>query len=287
VLRDADIALYRAKELGRKRFELFDELLARNMVDVLALEGELRQALQHDQFEPYFQPISRLDGGEVVGYEALIRWNHPQRGLLGPGDFLRIAEECGLIETIDWRMFELSCIVMARIGRADQFLTINVSALHLRHEDFDRRLLSLLERTSLEPGQLTVEVTEGALLGAPERVRDTLDRLRTAGVAAALDDFGTGYSSLSYLHSLPLRTLKIDRAFVQELDNAGNANSTTVVSAILALASALNIHVIAEGIETEAQRRLLLDMGCEMGQGYLLGRPAPISHWPEATANRG
>ena len=284
VLHDADIALYRAKASGRKRFELFDETLAKNVVDVLALEGELRQALQHDQFEPYFQPICRLDDGQAVGYEALIRWNHPQRGLLKPADFIKIAEDCGLIETIDWRMFELSSRLLARHGRGDPFMTFNVSARHLRHEDFDARLLQLLERAGLPPSRLIAEVTEGALLDNPERVRATLERLRTVGVGAALDDFGTGYSSLSYLHSLPLRMLKIDQAFVQELDKASNTNSTTVVAAILALARALNIQVIAEGIETQAQCRALLAMGCEMGQGYLLGRPAPIRHWLEPHA---
>ncbi|WP_426701890.1 EAL domain-containing protein [Rhodanobacter sp. Col0626] len=285
MLRDADIALYRAKELGRKRFALFDETLAKNVVDVLAMEGELRQALLHDQFEPYFQPICALGGRRrVMGYEALIRWNHPQRGVLWPNDFLKIAEDSGLVETIDWRMFELSCELLLQHDRADTFMTINVSALHLRHADFDGRLIQLLERTGLPPERLVVEVTEGALLDNPERVRATLDRLRTMGIGAALDDFGTGYSSLSYLHSLPLRILKIDRAFVQELDRGANTSSTTVVAAILALASALNIQVIAEGIETEIQLGALTAMGCEMGQGYLLGHPSPSHHWQQSGA---
>ncbi len=280
VLRDADIALYRAKELGRKRYELFDETLAKNVVDVLTLEGELRQALLHDQFEPYYQPISRLDTGKVVGYEALIRWNHPRRGVLRPADFLKIAEDSGLIEAVDWRMFELGCQLLRDV-RDDSFMTLNVSALHLRHADFDTRLVHMLEDVGLAPSRLVVEVTEGSLLDNPERVRATLERLRAIGIGAALDDFGTGYSSLSYLHSLPLRILKIDRAFVQELDKDANSSSTTVVAAILALARALNIQVIAEGIETETQRDVLLAMGCEMGQGYLLGYPAPMAHWED------
>ncbi|MEO6798344.1 MAG: EAL domain-containing protein [Rhodanobacter sp.] len=277
VLRDADIALYRAKELGRKRYQLFDETLARNVVDVLTLEGELRAALKDDQFEPYFQSICRLDDGQVVGYEALIRWNHPQRGVLLPGDFLKIAEDSGLIEMIDWRMFELSCAQLQKLRSPDIFMTINVSALHLRHQDFDARLLQLVERTGLPPSRLVVEVTEGALLDNPERVRGTLERLREVGIGAALDDFGTGYSSLSYLHSLPLRILKIDRAFVQELDRGANSSSTTVVAAVLALARALDISVVAEGIETEIQYATLQAMGCDMGQGYWIGRPAPIT----------
>ncbi|AGG90579.1 bifunctional diguanylate cyclase/phosphodiesterase [Rhodanobacter denitrificans] len=285
LLRDADIALYRAKELGRKRYELFDERLAQTVVDVLALEGELRQALLHGQFEPYFQPICALDGSHrTLGYEALLRWNHPQRGVLRPGDFLKLAEDSGLIETIDWHLFELSCRLLLQHERNDSFMTVNVSALHLRHAHFDRRLIQLLEHIGLPPSRLVVEVTEGALLDNPEHVRATLERLRAIGIGAALDDFGTGYSSLSYLHSLPLRILKIDRAFVQELDKGANTSSTTVVAAILALARALNIQVIAEGIETPAQRDALMAMGCEMGQGYLLGRPAPIAHWRESRA---
>ena len=279
VLRDADIALYRAKEKGRKRFQLFDETLAQTVVDVLAVEGELRQALQHDQFEPYFQPICRLGGGEVVGYEALIRWNHPQRGVLGPADFVKIAEDSGLIEAIDWRMFELSCRLLAQHGPPQTFMTFNVSARHLRHADFDTRLIGLLDSTGLPAARLIAEVTEGALLDNPERVRATLDRLRQVGVGAALDDFGTGYSSLSYLHSLPLRMLKIDQAFVQQLGDGNPTSSTPVVAAILALARALNLQVIAEGIETPAQRDALLSMGCELGQGFLLGRPAPTGQW--------
>lgn len=285
LIRDADLALYQAKQLGRKRFVVFDEALAKDMVDVLAMESELRKALRQNEFEPYFQPICRLNDGKVMGYEALIRWNHPQRGLLKPHDFVKIAQDSGLIETIDWRLFELGCRLLAQIAPRDPFITFNVSALHLRHIDFDVRVLKMLERAGLDPSRLITEVTEGALLDNPESVRATLERLRSAGVGAALDDFGTGYSSLSYLHSLPLRMLKIDRAFVQELDKPGSSNSTTVVAAILALAHALNIQVIAEGIETQAQRHALLSMGCEMGQGYLLGHPMPLQHWvgPQTT----
>lgn len=279
LLRDADLALYRAKELGRKRFELFDETLARNAVDELAMEGELRHALQHDEFEPYFQPVCRLDDAGVVGYEALLRWNHPQDGVLAPGAFLKVAQDSGLLESIDWSLFESACRSFSGLDDPAAFLTLNVSALHLRHADFDRRLVGLLQRAGLPPSRLIVEVTEGVLLDDPDRVRVMLDRLRTIGVGAALDDFGTGYSSLSYLHSLPLRMLKIDRAFVHALDDGMHTTTTTVVAAILALARALNIQVVAEGIETPAQRDALLRMGCEFGQGYLFGRPAALGRW--------
>ncbi len=278
LLRDADLALYRAKEMGRKRYELFDETLANNMVDVLTLEGELRRALQRDEFEPHFQPVCRLDNGGIVGYEALLRWNHPRDGIIGPTGFLKVAQDSGHIEAIDWRMFEASCRAFIKLGHPETFLTLNISALHLRHAYFDQRLLRLLEHVGLSPARLIVEVTEGSLLDDPQQVRATLERLRSVGVGAALDDFGTGYSSLSYLHSLPLRMLKIDRSFVHALDE-GMHTTTTVVAAILALARALNIQVVAEGIETPAQRAALLQMGCEFGQGYLLGAPAPVKQW--------
>ena len=278
-LRDADIAMYRAKKLGRGRFELFDESLQQSVGDVLTLEGELRTALQEDQFEPYFQPIIHLETNETMGYEALIRWNHPTRGTLGPFDFLKIAEDNGSMEAIDWRMFELSCGLATRLGRSDTFLTINVSPLHLRRAEFVARLMAMLERTGLRPQRLLLELTEGSLIEQPEQVRATLEQLSEAGIGAVLDDFGTGYSSLSYLHTFPLRTLKIDRAFVSELGKEGKTSSASVVAAVLALAQALNLNVVAEGIETQEQRNTLVAMGCHLGQGYLLGRPAPIGHW--------
>lgn len=279
LLRDADIALYRAKARGRKRYEVFDDTLARTAIDELTMEGELRHALQGKQFEPYLQPIVCMKSGRRLGYEALIRWNHPQRGVLLPGAFLQAACDSGQIEAIDWQLFELACQRLARLADTHTFVTLNVSALHLSHADFDQRLLQMVERTALAPQRVVVEVTEDSLLDDPELVRHMLERLRQAGVGAALDDFGTGYSSLSYLNSLPLRLLKIDRAFVQALDNDALSNSSTVVSAILALARALDIKVIAEGIETPVQHRLLQEMGCEAGQGFLLDRPAPIEHW--------
>jgi diguanylate cyclase (GGDEF)-like protein len=286
LLRDADIALYRAKQLGRGRYVMFDETLARNAVDELALEVELRHALLHGEFVPYYQPIYRLDSGAVVGHEALLRWNHPRRGLLLPDDFVRVAQDCGQLEAIDWQLFGRACACMARPDAGTGFVTINVSPQHLRRADFDRRLLQLLERSGLPPARLLIELTEGALLDDPELVRTTLERLRAAGVQAALDDFGTGYSSLSYLHSLPLGKLKIDQVFVRELDAAGGTGANTVVAAVLALARALDIGVIAEGIETAAQRHALLAMGCEFGQGFLLGRPSPSPCRPATEAGR-
>ena len=281
LLRDADVALYRAKREGRNRVELFTAALARNVVDVLGMEADLRHALQHDEFEPYFQPLRRLVDGKLVGVEALLRWHHPRRGLLLPYDFLKVAEDSGLIEAIDWHMFELSCRAMADYLVGDMFVTVNVSALHLGRTDFATRLLTLLEKTGLPSSRLIIEVTEGSLLGDPEQVRRVLQGLREHGIGAALDDFGTGYSSLSYLHSLPLRLLKVDRAFVKAMGERDHENSSTVVATIIALARALNMQVIAEGIETKEEQDALRAMGCELGQGYLLGCPLPLAQWQE------
>ncbi len=281
LLRDADVALYRAKREGRNRVELFTAALARNVVDVLGMEADLRHALQHNEFEPFFQPLRRLDDGKLMGVEALLRWHHPRRGLLLPYDFLKVAEDSGLIEAIDWHMFELSCRAMADYLVDDMFVTLNVSALHLGRNGFAARLLNLLETTGLPSSRLIIEITEGSLLDDPEQVRRVLQELREHGIGAALDDFGTGYSSLSYLHSLPLRLLKVDRAFVQAMGERDHENSSTVVAAIIALARALNMQVIAEGIETPQEQDALRAMGCELGQGYLLGCPLPLSQWQE------
>jgi diguanylate cyclase (GGDEF)-like protein len=281
ILRDADVALYRAKAAGRARFELFDEAMHKEAVNSLAIQDELRVALAEDQFEPWFQPIVRLADEEVVGYEALLRWNHPERGVIGPADFLRIAEDSGSIEAIDWRMFELSCALVPHLGHGRGYLTINVAARHLKRADFDSQLLDLLHRTGLANARLLAEFTESALSDQPERVRATLDRLSSAGIGTALDDFGSGPSSLENLHRFPLRMLKLDRAFVSALGREGEArqHARTVVAAILALARALGLQVVAEGIETEAELSALRELGCEFGQGFLLGRPAPAAHW--------
>lgn len=273
LVRDADTALYRAKALGRKRWQLYDPSQQHTAVDELTVEAELRQALKGDEIEPWFQPIVRLDDGAVVGHEALMRWHHPTRGMLAPADFLQIAEDSGLIEAMDWRLFKRAFSLTAAQG-GEHYLSINVAPRHLQRSDFANRLLALLERTGLEPHRLRIEVTEGSLLENPERVRGVLQRLLERGVGVALDDFGTGYSSLSYLHSFPLRILKIDRTFLADLHRHGN--SRAVIEAVLNLARALGMDVVAEGVEVEAQRQTLLDLGCGFGQGFLFGRPAAM-----------
>ncbi|QNN48033.1 EAL domain-containing protein [Thermomonas brevis] len=287
MLHDADVALYRAKATGRQRFVLFDETQQKAAMNVLELELELRNALHAGEFRPYFQPIVRLDDGAAVGYEALIRWQHPTRGVLGPGEFLPVAEESGMIEAIDWHMYRLACTAGAALVAGGGYVSINISPRHFQYEDFDQRLLELLRDTGLAPAQLRIEVTESTLLGDPEAAARILQRLQDAGVGTALDDFGTGYSSLSYVHRFPLRTIKIDRSFIRDLGQEGARRSSAIIEAVQSLARSLSLNVVAEGVETECQRQALLAVGCPHAQGFLFGRPEPASHWLERPVAAG
>lgn len=279
LLHDADVALYRAKSAGRQRFVLFDDTLQQAAMDVLGLEQELRIALTAGEFEPYFQPLVRLADRSIVGYEALVRWRHPRRGVLLPADFLPVAEDSGLIEAIDWQMYRLACAAGVDLVRGGGYLTINISPRHFQNTDFDERLLQLTRDTGFNPAQLRIEVTEGTLLGDPDAVAKILERLRASCVEAALDDFGTGYSSLGYVQRFPLKMIKIDRSFVDPLGRDSSQRSSAIVGAILALSHSLGLEVIAEGVETEAQQQALLAMGCVYAQGYLFGRPQPAECW--------
>ncbi len=273
LLRDADAAMYRAKNEGRDRYAIFDEAMREQAVRSLDLEADLRRAIQRREFLPYYQPIVRLDDGEVVGHEALLRWRHDRRGLLSPAAFIALGEESGLIEQVDWLLYEQVISELARGGEG--YISVNVSPRHFRSPDFADRLLGLLDAAGADPSRLRVEITEVALLDDAPRTRRLLDTLRAQGVRAVLDDFGTGFSALSYLHRFPISGLKIDRSFVAGLDaEGGREESLALVGAILALSRSLGMETVGEGIETAAQRDTLLELGCSAGQGYLLGRPA-------------
>ncbi|MGB6241598.1 MAG: EAL domain-containing protein [Castellaniella sp.] len=280
VLHDADTALYRAKAAGRQRYVLFDEKLHASAVNVLDLEQQMRTALEAGQFVPFFQPIVRLADAGITGYEALIRWQHPERGLLGPADFLPAAEATGLIEAIDWHLYRLACQAARGIVGDQQVLNINISPHHFHSRNFPQRLLDMLSQTGIATHQLCIEVTEGTLLSDPDAAGRILGDLHEAGIRIALDDFGTGYSSLSHVHRFPLKTLKIDRSFIDPLGRGQQQRSSAIVSAVLSLAKSLDLDVVAEGVETTVQRDTLLAMGCKQAQGFLFGRPAPAGTWP-------
>lgn len=277
LLRDADVAMYRAKASGRKKYSLFDEGLHENALKTLDLENDLRRAIQRHEFFPYYQPITQLIDGKVIGYEALMRWQHPQRGLLTPGDFLEVAEETGNLEAMDWHIYEQVCIDAKTLIATGAYVTVNVSPVHLRDKVFAGRFLGLMERHQVEPQSFVFEVTEGALLEDPEQVADCLHTLKKLGVRTVLDDFGTGYSSLSYLHRFPLSGIKIDRSFVNALQEGEAGGSTAIVRAIRLMADSLGLDVIAEGIETEQQRQQLRSLGLSLGQGYLFAKPTDLN----------
>lgn len=272
LLRDADAAMYRAKAAGRDRCAVFDEDMREEALRILDLEADLRRAINGDSFVAHYQPIVRLSDGVVIGHEALLRWRHPTRGLLSPGEFIGLGEDSGLIEEVDWLMYAQ---VIARLSTGGEgYLSINVSPRHFRSADFAERLLRLVDTAGADPSRLRIEITEVALLDDVPRALHTLSVLRGRGVLAQLDDFGTGYSALSYLHRFPIECLKIDQSFVAGLIGPTRHESIAVVRAIQALAGTLGIHTVGEGVETVEQRDALLELGCGYGQGYLLGRPA-------------
>jgi len=280
LLRDADAAMYHAKDRGRHRVAMFDDRLRREALSLLDMESDLRHALNRNEFVPFYQPIVELADGRVTGYEALLRWHHPERGLLEPGDFLLIAEECGCAEVIDWQIFEQVCAQAMRLIGTAGFISINVSGRHFRSAELDQRLLALFEQYAVPNHCIRIEVTEGALLENPEQVKRILQNLRHHGVGIALDDFGTGYSSLSYLHQYAFDTLKIDRSFITELPPGDEeTQGLALVRAIQVLADSLQMKVIAEGIEEESQRQALLGVGCRYGQGFLFATPQPAETW--------
>ncbi len=275
LLRDADAAMYRAKACGRDRSERFDEAMRAEATRLLDLEADLRRAILQDAFEPHFQPIVRVSDGAVIGHEALLRWRHELHGVLYPGDFIGVGEDSGLIEQVDWLMYR-KVIRQMVLSNGPGYVSINVSPRHFRADDFVERLMELVDGAGADPHRLRIEITEVALLDDAPRALRMLSTLRGHGIQVMLDDFGTGFSALSYLHRFPIHTLKIDQSFVQGLGSDMHAESLALVRAILALAATLGIDSVAEGVETQQQRDLLADLGCQYAQGYLYGRPAPM-----------
>ena len=261
---------------GRDRIEVFDEVLHARALQLLEVESDLRRAMERSELVPWFQPIVRLADGGVVGYEALVRWHHPERGVLSPAAFLPVAEGNGSLEALDWAVFTRTLELLPSLLQPEQYVNVNFSPRHFGAPRLVERLMALLRAHRIAPSQVRIEVTEGALLENAEKIGEVFRQLADCGVMVALDDFGTGYSSLSYLHRFQMHTLKIDRSFICDLSPDEESGSTAVVRAILALSRAQRMEVVAEGIETEAQRQALLALGCELGQGYLFARPAPL-----------
>jgi len=281
LLKRADLAMYQAKEAGRNTLRFFDHAMQARVEARAVLDAELRRGMRAGQFLLHYQP--QVDGaGRVTGAEALLRWNHPQRGLVAPGEFIALTEESGLIVSLGhWALVE-ACRQLSLWGKnpAQSHLTlaVNVSARQFRHPDFVDQVLAVIDHTGANPQRLKLELTESLLLDNVEATADKMATLKTHGIGFALDDFGTGYSSLTYLKRLPLDQLKIDRSFVQDV--LSKPNDAAIARAIIALGASLGLPVIAEGVETPQQRDFLASHGCVNFQGYLFGKPMPIEEFP-------
>lgn len=278
VLRDAEVAMYRAKKSTGAKYVVFETGMHAHAVERMKLETDLRSALERKEFSVYYQPIVSSQTGQIVGFEALVRWQHPERGMVSPADFVPIAEETGFIVSIDRMVLKTACAQMRewQLSMPDnplQFVSVNVSNEHMAQPDMVNQVERILETTGLKPEYLKLEITENVIIKNTESILDRLHRLRTLGVQLYIDDFGTGYSSLSYLHRLPINGFKIDRSFIKRLGN--NGENQEIVKTIMLLAKDMRVKVVAEGVETGNQLAQLSSLQCDFWQGYLSSKPVP------------
>ncbi len=275
-MRDADIAMYRAKMAGKAQHVIFDTEMRATALARMALESDLRQAIQQKEFVLHYQPIVCLFTGELAGFEALIRWRHPRHGMIAPLEFIPIAEETGfIIPTGEWVLWE-ACRQMRLWQQTTSFphplfISVNLSARQFTQSNLVAQIEQILYQTGLEPESLKLELTESVVMEDAEKAIEILAHLTALGVQIQIDDFGTGYSSLSYLHRFPIASVKIDRSFVtrMELQN----NNTKIVQTIMTLTHDLGLHAVAEGIETAEHLAILRELECEFGQGFFFSMP--------------
>jgi predicted signal transduction protein with EAL and GGDEF domain len=282
LLRHADMAMYRAKQKGRGNHVFFEEEMNREAQQRRTLDGELRRALESDQFVLYYQPQLELASNRIVGAEALLRWRHPTRGLIAPGPFIGFAEETGLIERIGAWVLADACTRFAS-WRADGLVighvSVNVSPRQFRNRDFAQAVARVVQETGLDPHALRLEITESVLVDGSAAAEATLAQLAMLGTPLELDDFGTGYSSLAYLQRLPVDTIKLDRSFITGIATSDNARA--IARAAISMVHALKKKIVAEGVETQEQLALLRQWGCDAIQGYLFSEPLPAEDFVE------
>lgn len=276
LLRNADIAMYHAKEQGKNNFQFYTDSMNATALDRLHLENEMRKALEHNEFQLYFQPKVRIENEELIGMEALLRWNHPKRGLLPPAEFIPLAEETGLIVPIGEWVLRTAC-EQGKAWQAEGFpplaISVNISQRQFEQDLFLESVLDTLGSTNLPPHFLELEITESLIMHDPEKVIAMLGELKNSGIMISIDDFGTGYSSLEYLRRLPLDALKIDRSFITHA--VSNPDDAAIARAVIAMAHSLNLKVIAEGVENNDQLEFLRGLDCDEAQGFLFGKPVP------------
>jgi diguanylate cyclase (GGDEF)-like protein len=281
LIKNADLAMYEAKENGRNRFRFFKSSMNMAAVERQSIERDLRHALQREEFSLVYQPKINIDSERVVGVEALLRWTHPTRGPISPTLFIPIAEACGLILPIGAWVMKTVCHQAhswAEVCLDPIPVAVNVSAIEFSDAAFMENLVGILKTSNLKPALLELELTESALMTRVEQAARLLQTIRDAGVRIAVDDFGTGYSSLSYLQDLPLDTIKIDRCFVQQI--SGNRHQGAIVTAIISMARSLQLNVVAEGVETDAELAFLKQHNCDEAQGWYFGKPVAARQLP-------
>jgi EAL domain-containing protein (putative c-di-GMP-specific phosphodiesterase class I) len=283
LLRDADVAMYRAKEKGRDRIEMFHPTLRDHANERHRLASELRRAVAKGQFFLVYQPFFSLDDHSLIGVEALVRWQHPEDGVVPPAKFISLAEEFGIINSLGTWVLDEACRQLAQWASDEGpgagagpimpgfIMAVNVSARQLGDPAFVGLVAAALSTNHISPAQLCLEITETGMIEEFERCRETLDALSAMGVRIALDDFGTGYSSLAHLRTFRVNTLKIDRSFVEQLGEEGSDGA--IVAGVVAMAHALGMDVVAEGVETGEQLRKVMDMDCDNAQGFFFARP--------------
>jgi diguanylate cyclase (GGDEF)-like protein/PAS domain S-box-containing protein len=277
LLKNADIAMYRAKEQGRNAFRFYSAQMNVHSMERLTLESSLRRALERHELTLHYQPQVHLRSGDITGMEALVRWQHPELGLVAPDQFIQIAEETGLIVPIGEWVLHTACQAQRtwhEMGIQDVSVAVNLSPRQFVHGDLGKEILRALQRTGCPPNRLELEITEGMVMHSPERAVELMNALKDMGVAVAIDDFGTGYSSLAYLKRFPIDSLKIDRSFI--LDIPGDKGDAAITQAVIAMAHSLGLKVIAEGVETRAQFNFLRKHRCDEMQGYYFSRPLPL-----------
>ena len=276
MLRDADTAMYRAKAQGKACYEVFDKGMHTHAVYLLQMENDLRRALDREEFRVYYQPIVSLDNGNLAGFEALIRWQHPERGFVNPSDFIPLAEDTGLIIPIGLWILKKACQQLCQwqwqsAANRNLFMSVNLSSKQVVQGELVSQIRDILEETHVEAKHLKLEITESCVMENADMAARLLKRLKALGVQLSIDDFGTGYSSLGYLHRFPVNTLKIDRSFVGRIGEA--AENIEIVRTIVSLAENMGMEVVAEGVETLSQLSQLRKLNCQYGQGYLFSRP--------------
>jgi EAL domain-containing protein (putative c-di-GMP-specific phosphodiesterase class I) len=276
LLKYADTAMYHAKNCGKNNAKLYSSSLTMQIMSHVKLEVGLRKALQNDELYLLYQPQIDVSSARIVGVEALVRWHHPERGIISPTEFIPLAEETGLIVPIGEWVLRTACrqaMAWQALGKQPLRVAVNLSAKQFKDENLTQIVLSALDDTGLPPHLLELELTEGTLMDDARATMVTLEQLRGIGVYLSIDDFGTGYSSMNYLKRFDVRALKIDKSFISGLPQ--DSENAAITRAIIAMAHGLKMAVVAEGVETDAQLVLLEEYGCDMVQGYYLGHPSP------------